>query len=78
MQADHLMHVTISKTRRCFVYNNQNYQLDIFQVGLIHPLFNYTYPYTVLRIRDVYPGSLNPFFVATNFTKLKIILFFKC
>jgi hypothetical protein len=65
---------------------------------------------TVLRIRDVYPGSrildpdfdpfripdlgpriqkqhqkrgvkkyvVKPFFVATNFTKLKIILFFKC
>lgn len=30
-QADHLMHMTISKTRRCFVYHNQNYQLDIFK-----------------------------------------------
>jgi hypothetical protein len=58
---------------------------------------------TMLRIRDVYPGSrtpdlgsqipdpktstkergekkfvIIPFFVATNFTKLKIILFLKC
>ncbi len=60
-------------------------------------------PQTVLRIRDVYPGSrilifthsgsqiqkqqqkrgvkkisCQTFYVATNFTKLKIILFFKC
>ncbi len=49
------------------------------------------YPSTVLRIRDVDPGSKKrnkreglkkfvgkPFFVAINFTKLKIILFLKC
>jgi hypothetical protein len=39
LQADHPSHMTISKTRRCFVYNNQNYQLDIFQVHLLKQIY---------------------------------------
>ncbi|XP_023331948.1 TRPL translocation defect protein 14 isoform X2 [Eurytemora carolleeae] len=34
-QVDRSCNVTIEKTRRCFVYNDQIYQLDIFQAP--HP-----------------------------------------
>ncbi|XP_023331949.1 TRPL translocation defect protein 14 isoform X3 [Eurytemora carolleeae] len=82
-QVDRSCNVTIEKTRRCFVYNDQIYQLDIFQAP--HPGLMLLETYSPLPPEElILPPFLdiaenvsgNPKYSMYNLSKISIYMLF--
>ena len=62
------LHLTINKIRRCFMYNNQYFQLDIYKEPC-HPRFGHSH--VIQRIGNVI--GKNFYFCAAFYKKVKLL-----